>query len=176
MTPQDLVSLARDVQRLPYRWPAPPDAASTQIAGAGTCAGKHALLARNLLAAGLEAAPLLVVGRLAPQLWPDLARAAGDLVEVHECLTVLTPWVGPLTVDVTWHPSAVEAGLPGLTQDWDGCRDVEVAVEVTLGCYAVPVNRLREAKEALRARLYNPEDRARRDRILEQIALRAAGL
>ncbi len=86
-TAADLVAEALAVQALPYRWPAPPDAASTRAAGAGTCAGKHALLAERLAQRGLTCAPLLVVGPLAPALWPDLAEEAGGLQEVHECLT-----------------------------------------------------------------------------------------
>jgi len=54
-----------------------------------------------------------VVGALSPPLWPDLVEAAAGLLEVHECLTVLTSWAGPLTVDVTWHPQAVAAGCQG---------------------------------------------------------------
>jgi len=116
--PKILVELSRSVQVLPYRWPAPPDAAGTEVAGGGSCAGKHALLAERLHSAGLQARPLLVVGPLAPRLWPDLVAVAAGLLEVHECLTVLTPWAGPVTVDVTWHPAAVDAGLPGLGDGW----------------------------------------------------------
>lgn len=172
-TAADLVVEARGVQALPYRWPAPPDAASTLAAGAGTCAGKHALLAERLVERGLTCAPLLVVGPLAPALWPDLAEEAGGLQEVHECLTVLTPWAGPLTVDVTWHPRAVAAGLPGLPPTWDGACDTPVAVPPSGPGHAVPVDRLRSAKEALRSRLYSAADRERRDRVLAEIARRA---
>lgn len=172
---QALVSLASHVQQMPYRWPAPPDAASTRDAGAGTCAGKHALLAEDLQAAGIHSRPLLIVGPLVPDLWPDLRERAGDLLEVHECLTVQTGWAGPLLVDVTWHPAAVRAGLPG-TLDWDGGTDMAPAVEPTI-CHAVrrpPV--LRAQKEALRARLYSRDDRDRRDEVLAEIAKRAARL
>jgi len=176
VTPAELVRLAREVQWLPYRWPAPPDAASTEVAGAGTCAGKHALLAQRLGAAGLHCAPLLVVGTLAPSLWSDLADEADGLLEVHECLTVLTPWSGPLTVDITWHPAAVNAGLRGLREDWDGRSDTDTAVAVTGPGYAVAGSKLRAAKESLRNRLYTQEERRRRDRILKEIAVRAAAL
>lgn len=70
-----LIAWASRVQQMPYRWPAPPDAASTRDAGAGTCAGKHALLAEELLAAGVHSRPLLVVGPLVPELWPDLCAS-----------------------------------------------------------------------------------------------------
>lgn len=173
--PAGLLAQAFAVQALPYRWPAPPDAASTLAAGAGTCAGKHALLAARLRQQGLGCAPLLVVGPLAPALWPDLAEQAGDLQEVHECLTVLTSWAGPLTVDVTWHPSAVAAGLPGLSPTWDGASDTPVAVPPVGPGYAVPAKQLRSAKEAIRRRLYSPADRERRDRVLAEIAQRATG-
>lgn len=176
VTPEALAELSRSVQALPYRWPAPPDAASTAAAGTGTCAGKHALLAQHLQAAGLDALPLLVVGALAPPLWPDLVEAAAGLLKVHECLTVLTSWAGPLTVDVTWHPQAVAAGLPGLPRGWDGRHDTPVAVKPVGAGYAVPRLQLRQAKEALRARLYRDDDRARRDALLATIAQRAADL
>jgi hypothetical protein len=149
---------------------------STAATGTGTCAGKHALLAQRLEAVGLNALPLLVVGPLAPKLWPDLAAAADGLLEVHECLTVLTPWAGPLTVDVTWHPAAVAAGLPGLPVEWDGCSDTPVAVEPLGPGYALPPSRLRPAKEALRARLYDGDARSRRDTLLAEIAERAREL
>ncbi|ROR91044.1 hypothetical protein [Nocardioides aurantiacus] len=176
MTPTSLIDLALEVQRLPYRWPAPPDAASTERAGAGTCAGKHALLAQRLDALGISSVPLLVVGPLAPPLWPDLVAAAGGLVEVHECLTVLTSWAGPLIVDVTWHPAAVAAGLPGLDPDWDGHSDTPTAVTPHGPGWAVDRLHLRERKERLRGRLYGDGQRERRDQILAEIARRASEL
>ncbi|ROR90840.1 hypothetical protein [Nocardioides aurantiacus] len=176
MSRSRLVDLAHDVQRLPYRWPAPPDAASTERAGAGTCAGKHALLAQRLASVGLVSGPLVVVGPLAPPIWPDLVGEADGLLEVHECLTVVTPWAGPVTVDVTWHPAAVAAGLPGLAPDWDGSSDTPTAVAPVGPGHAVDRTSLRGAKEKLRERLYSREERARRDRILREIAARALRL
>lgn len=170
------MQLSRSVQGLSYRWPAAPDAASTAAAGGGSCAGKHALLAERLQAAGLDSRPLLVVGPLAPGLWPDLVAVADGLLEVHECVTVLTPWAGPLTVDVTWPPPAVAAGLPGLPHSWDGRCDTPAAVTAVGPGYAVAPEGLRDAKEALRARLYGREDRQRRDQLLAVIAQRAAAL
>lgn len=160
------------VQRLPFRWPAPPDAASTRCAGAGTCAGKHALLAELLSSSGIPCRPLLVVGPLAPDAWPDLQERAAGLVEVHECLTVETNWAGPLLVDVTWHPEAVRAGLSG-TLGWEATTDMAPAVHV-VSSYAVGRRRLREQKEALRRRLYTPAERRLRDEILAEIARRAS--
>ena len=68
-----------------------------------------------------------------------LAEEASDIQEVHECLTVETPWAGPLLVDVTWHPAAVRGGLPG-TLDWDGesgheamLGDVEIIEQIQMG-------------------------------------------
>lgn len=173
MSPSILIELALGVQQLPYRWPAEPDAASTEAAGAGTCAGKHALLAERLESVRIYSSPLLVVGPLAPSLWPDLAEEADGLLEVHECLTVLTPWAGPLTVDVTWHPGAVAAGLPGMTTEWDGRSDLPTAVAAIGPGYSVERSSLRDSKEKLRDRLYTQEQRERRDRILAEIARRA---
>lgn len=166
-----LLAAVEDIRRMPYRWPAPPDAASTRAAGAGTCAGKHALLAETLHNGGIHTRPLLVVGPLVPDLWPDLQAQAGDLLEVHECLTVETDWAGPLLVDVTWHPQAIRAGLPG-TLNWNGNTDMAPAVPPH-ACYAVRRPTLRRQKEALRSRLYSQEDRTRRDSVLAEIARRA---
>lgn len=175
--PAELVAAARRVQSLPYCWPGPPDAEGTGALGAGTCAGKHALLAevveREL---GLICGHLLVVGPLVPELWPDLAGHGAGIVEVHECLTVLTPWAGPLIVDVTWHPSAVAGGLPGLAPDWDGRTDVPCAVASSTPGYSVAWSGLRDQKLALRDRLYTPVQRSRREELLALIADRAARL
>lgn len=158
---------------MPYAWPGPPTAASVRQTGRGTCAAKHALLREELENLGLPTAPLMVVGPLVPALWPDLQQASSGLLEVHECLTVATSWAGPLLVDVTWHPPAVRAGLPG-TLDWDGSSDMICAIE-PLHSYAVAED-FRAQKELLRARLYSTAQRVRRDRILAEITSRAADL
>lgn len=123
---------------------------------------------------GIHSRPLLVVGPLVPDLWPDLCQQAGDLLEVHECLTVQTDWAGPLLVDITWHPAAIRAGLPG-TIDWDGGTDMMPAVAPRI-CHAVRRPVLRAQKEALRARLYSRAERGRRDEVLAEIASRAVQL
>lgn len=169
---RDLIRTVIEVQEIPYSWPSPPTAASVRQTGKGTCAGKHALLRERLEPLGLVAARLMVVGPLVPDLWPDLKAAGGDLLEVHECLTVETGWAGPLIVDVTWHPAAVRSGLAG-TLDWDGMSDMQCAFEPT-AAYAVADDDFRGQKELLRARLYSPEQRARRDNLLAEIADRAS--
>lgn len=175
VTPADVLAEAvRAVQELPYAWPAPPDAARTRAAGSGTCAGKHAVLREELAARGFTSKRLMVVGPLAPPLWPDLVERAGGLMEVHECVTVQTSWAGPLLVDVTWHPAAVRAGLPG-TLGWEGTSDMECAVTAMIS-YAVAEDGFREQKELLRSRLYSPAQRAVRDEVLAEMARRAASL
>jgi hypothetical protein len=169
-----LVAAVHRTQSLPYAWPAAPDAASTRRAGAGTCAGKHAVLREDLEALSLPTQRLMVIGPLVPAIWPDLEDRAGDLWEVHECVTVETPWVGPLLLDVTWHPSALRAGLSG-SLDWDGLDDMDCAVE-PVSAYAVADARFREQKELLRARLYTPAQRVLRDEVLAEMAVRAAAL
>jgi hypothetical protein len=171
---QLLVEAAERVQLLPYSWPGPPDATSARDTGRGTCAAKHALLREFLLKAGLRSSRILVVGPLAPDLWPDLQTKAGGLMEVHECLTVETEWAGPLLVDVTWQPVAVAAGLPG-TLNWDGRSDMVCAVN-PVASYAVADEYFRDQKERLRARLYTSDQRLLRDTILAEIAHRADGL
>lgn len=171
-----LVRLVRDIQNFPYIWPCPPDAASARRDRAGSCASKHALLAEELAAIGIDSSPLLVTGLLVPSLLaenPDL-KVGSHLLEVHECLTVMTPWAGPLRVDITWDPPLIERGLPG-TLDWEGVSDMAIAVGESRPGWSVPSHRLREAKEALRARLYSPGERELRDETLRLLAERFAG-
>jgi hypothetical protein len=169
----DIAPLVRRIQAMPYVWPSPPDAESARTSGIGTCASKHALLAEELLAVGIESLPLLVVGPLVPRILADDPEIEpGHLLpEVHECLTVLTPWAGPLRVDVTWDPPLIARGLPG-TLDWDGHSDMSLAVGEGGPCWSVPRDGLREAKEALRSRLYRGNEREIRDRTLAAMARR----
>lgn len=168
-----VTSVVGDVQAFPYSWPGAPDADSVKRTGHGTCAAKHALLREQLTGLGVRSRRLMVVGPLAPPLWPDLAAEAGGLLEVHECLTVETA-AGPLLVDVTWHPAAIQAGLPG-TLDWDGTSNMRCAVDL-VEAYAVGDDDFRVQKERLRARLYTSADRTRRNRILAEISRRASAL
>lgn len=171
----ELVRLVREVQALPYVWPSPPDAESARRRGVGTCASKHALLAEELEAHGITSQPMFVVGPLVPRVLaedPEIAPGA-HLAEVHECLTVLTPWAGPLRVDVTWDPLLINRGLNG-TLDWEGKSDMLLAVGEGGPCWAVAREGIREAKEALRARLYRKGEREVRDRVLAAMASRFA--
>ena len=164
-------ALVREIQSLPYTWPAPPDAGSARRTRAGSCASKHALLAEELAAIGVESRPLFVVGKLVPDILaddPELTPGA-HLPEVHECLTLITPWAGPLRVDVTWDPPLIACGLPG-TLAWDCASDMLLAVGETGPGWSVPREGLREAKEALRRRLYGPGERKLRDRTLASLA------
>ena len=170
-TVEDLTTCVAKIQRYPYVWPAPPDAESTRRAHAGSCAGKHAVLVEDLAALELVANPMFIVGPLVPPIWDDLQAEAGHLLEVHECVSVETPWSGPLLVDVTWQPAAIARGMPG-TLDWDGVSDMRPAVE-PVRTYAVSRADLRTQKEVLRNRLYTTEDRRLRDRTLAEIARRA---
>jgi hypothetical protein len=168
-----LVRLVRDIQSIPYIWPCPPDAAAARTNRSGSCASKHALLAVELTSLSIESAPLLLTGPLVPpSLLDDPEFASGkELIEVHECLTVITPWTGPLRVDITWDPPLIERGLPG-TIDWDGASDMLLAIGDLEPGWSVPRERLREAKEALRARLYGPGERDIRDSVLAGLSTR----
>jgi hypothetical protein len=170
-----VVHLVHDVQRLPYVWPSPADADSARRQGAASCASKHTLLAEELAKLGVASLPLLMMGPLVPRLLADDAQLApaAHLPEVHECLTVLTPWAGPLRVDLTWDPPLIERGLPG-TLDWDGASDMLLAVGEGGPCWAVPRDGVRDAKEALRARLYAHGERELRDRTLRSLVERFA--
>lgn len=160
-----------EVQAIPFRWPGDPDADAPLREGSGTCASKHALLARRLLELGIESAPLLVVGSLLPPSLKDREEfaEAAELLEVHECLTVFTPWAGPLIVDITWDPPLLERGLPGMS-DWSASEDMPFAIELAGRAWAVPRDHLRPAKEAIRRRLYAPEQRLCRDRALHRLS------
>jgi len=173
-TTHDLVRLVSRVQDLPYAWPGPWGANATRNAAKGTWAGKHALLAEELRSVGVRSQPLQMVGALVPPLWPDLLSGAEDVLEVHECLTVETDWAGPLLVDVTWHPAAVRQGLPG-TLAWSGLDDMVPAVQPQAS-YAVSRTALRTQKLALRARIYEGDQAARRERVLTEMAERAIAL
>jgi hypothetical protein len=163
----ELIAVVADVQRVPYRWPSEPTAQSVYATGAGSCASKHALLAAELAALGVLSRPLLCIGPLVPSLLADhpVIADGANLVEVHELLTVDLPSFGPVLVDVTWDPPLIRAGLPG-TLDWDGASDMTSAVGSAQNWYAPDPVRLRNAKEALRRRMYSKEQRERRDRVL----------
>ena len=168
---QHVIARVHDVQAIPYVWPGPPEAASVRERGTGTCASKHALLAEELLALGVVSLPLLVVGPL----MPDVLRNEEDCIpgrmlrEIHECLTVLSPWAGPLRVDVTWDPVLMTKGL-NATRDWDALGDMYLAIEPDSPGWAVDRSHLRVAKEALRNRIYAPGERELRDRTLRAMS------
>lgn len=171
-----LVETVRAVQALPFVWPGPPDAAAARQARAGTCASKHALLAEMLDVLALPTLPLLVVGPLVPAITADDAELARGraLLEVHECLTVGTPWAGPVRVDVTVDPPLAARGLPA-TLGWDGASDMALAIDSVGPGWSVRRPELRAAKEALRRRLYGPGERAERDAILRRLSALYAG-
>lgn len=171
-----VIEAVERVQALPYIWPSTPDASAARSAGCGSCASKHALLSEELNALAVRSRPLFVVGRLVPALFaddPTIAAGTG-LLEVHECLTVSMP-VGPVLVDVTWDPSLIAAGLPG-TAPWDGRSDMVLAVDPIGAGWAPDPSRLREEKEALRARIYRGDDRRVRDATLAAMSARFDGL
>lgn len=162
-----IAALVTEVQVLPYRWPLPPTADSARAERAGPCASKHALLTEELASIGIASRPLLCIGPLVPPGFRDhrdLVDGA-DLLEVHELLTVDVPGIGPCRVDITWDPPLIHAGLPG-TLDWDGTCDMVPAVGAVHDWYAPNPEDLLEAKESLRRRIYDGDQRQRRDRSL----------
>jgi hypothetical protein len=168
---QRVIALVHQIQDVPYAWPGLPDAGSVREHGVGTCASKHALLAEELLSLGVTSTPLLVVGPLVPDGLRDTddCRPGLPLVEVHECLTLIAPWAGPIRVDVTWDPVLAGYGLP-ITRPWDGSSDMRLALAAGGAGWAVERAQLRAAKEALRSRLYGPGERELRDRTLRAIS------
>ncbi len=172
--PRDaIVAAVLDVQSVPYAWPGEPTAEAVRRTGSGSCASKHALLAERLDELGVRSVPLLVVGSLVPEVLasdPECAAGVG-LREVHECLTVLLPWAGPVLVDVTWDPALAAFGLPS-TRPWEGEADMTLAVVAQGAGWAVERKTLRANKEALRKRLYGPGQREVRDRVLAAMSAR----
>lgn len=166
-----LVAATGSVQNLPYVWPGEPTSASASQQQQGTCASKHALLAEHCDALGILTSPLLVIGRLVPPRLAQQAPFAGEseLLEVHECLTVVTPWSGPFRVDITWAPPLIAAGLAG-TRDWDGKSDMPLAIDAIGPGWAVERTVLRDAKLALRKRIYQAGEAARRAKILRALS------
>lgn len=166
-----IIAAVHSVQALPYRWPAPSDAAAARATGFGTCASKHALLAEELERLGIASEPRLVIGRLVPAGWGDhpLFRTDTDLLEVHECLSVTLPWRAGTLVDVTWDPPLVKRGLAG-TLDWDGGSDMALALAPAEELIPAQRVALRSAKEGLRTRIYRQGDRDRRDRVLAALS------
>lgn len=165
------------VQSIPYAWPADPTAERTRRDMRGTCAGKHALLAAELGELGIESQPLLVIGPLISGRLLEIPSLGSGrrLLEVHECLTVVTPWSGPLRVDVTWDPPLVHAGLSG-TLGWSAGTDMDCAIPPIGPGWAVPPAQLRFAKEALRNRIYAAQDRSLRDSMMHVLSLELARL
>ena len=172
---QEILGTVERVRALPYVWPHEPTAEAARAAGCGSCASKHALLAEELARLGVDSRPLFVAGPLVPpSMLDDPAFAdAGDILEVHELLTVIMPDVGPCLVDITWDPPLIERGFPGVIP-WDGRSDTPLAMEVNGPGWAPPRDGQRAAKEALRARLYGPGQRAVRDRVLKEMSDRFA--
>lgn len=164
------VELVNRVRALPFTWPAEPTAAAARRDRLGTCASKHALLREDLASIGIVALPMLVVGPLVPAVLADDPRFAEGLglPEVHECLTVLTPWAGPVRVDVTYDDVLLDHGLPG-SRHWDGDSDMQLAIGEAACSWAVSVEGLRQSKERLRGRLYNAGERERRDLTLARL-------
>lgn len=169
----ELVRVVREVQELPYVWPHEPSAAAARSDGVGSCASKHALLREELAAAGFVAVPLFVFGPLVPKMLSNRAgfTEQAHLTEVHECLTVLTPWAGPCRVDISWDPPLIRYGLPGAL-DWDGASDMPVAFEISSPGWAIAAegDELRAAKEALRARLYVGSEWRDRNEVLARLS------
>jgi hypothetical protein len=166
-----VVALIHEVQDIPYAWPGEPTASAVRALGRGTCASKHALLTEELDSLGVRSVPLLVVGPLVPSALAteDDCREGVSILEVHECLTVLTPWAGPLLVDVTWDPALAAHGLAS-TRPWDGASDMRLAVDADGAGWAVDRSTLRACKESLRRRLYAEGERTVRDQVLAAIS------
>jgi transglutaminase-like putative cysteine protease len=118
------------VRDIPFRFAAHRDADTLLACGAGTCAPKHALLARLYEQLGLETRFLYVSFRfdeMPGQFPPALRRAAHDgIVRGHAALRVRRPH-GWIDIDATFDRPLAAAGFV-VTQAWDGRTSMPLVV------------------------------------------------
>jgi transglutaminase-like putative cysteine protease len=116
-TDAGVVRLFERVRDIPFSVAAHSDADTLLACGFGTCAPKHALLARLDAAAGLETRFVYVSFRfdhMPGAFPPDLQALIHDgVVRTHAALQVTEGWDGPASMPLTVRPLArVESALP----------------------------------------------------------------
>jgi hypothetical protein len=118
------------VRDIPFTFATHSDAEALLAFGAGTCAPKHALLARLYAELGLETRFIYVAFRFddMPGDFPRALRHAvhDGVVRAHAALRVHRP-SGWLDVDATFDQPLSEAGFI-VTEDWDGRSSMPLVV------------------------------------------------
>ncbi len=129
-TDAGVVRLFERVRDIPFSFAAHSDADTLLACGFGTCAPKHALLARLYAAAGLETRFVYVSFRfddMPGAFPPDLRALIHDgVVRAHAALQLRRPQ-GWLDVDATFDRPLAAAGLV-VTEGWDGRTSMPLTV------------------------------------------------
>jgi len=125
------IALFERVRDLPFRYPASRDPREVLTQGAGSCSGKHNLLAALFQHAGLPVRHMLCTHRFNdwPMAFPDDLQALlqkNEIVDVHDYLQVCVDgaWVD---VDATWPLALRDFGLPA-SEEWDGRSSMVLSV------------------------------------------------
>ena len=135
-TRESMCSIFSHIRDIPYSLVVPPTGAKTQqeailLAGTGSCAAKHYLLAdmfRNL--------NLSVVYATFPFLWndpdlhypPELRKLAATLPVAHHLACRVQVGCSWILVDATWDLPLAKAGFP-VNDRWDGYSETKCAVK-----------------------------------------------
>ena len=125
------VALFSRVRDLPFRYPSSRDPRVVLAQGAGSCSGKHNLLAELFRHAGLPVRYMLCTHRFNdwPIGFPDDLHALlqkNEIIDVHNYLQVCVDgsWVD---VDATWPLALRDFGLPA-GEEWDGRSSMMLSV------------------------------------------------
>ena len=125
-----VVKVFERVRDIPFRFAPHNDADTLLACGAGTCAPKHALLARLYEQLGLETRFLYVAFRfddMPGHFPPALRRATHDgIVRGHAALRLRRPQ-GWIDIDATFDRPLATAGFV-VTEAWDGCTSMPLVV------------------------------------------------
>jgi transglutaminase-like putative cysteine protease len=125
------IALFEHVRDLPFRYPAPRDGREVLQQGAGSCSGKHNLLAALFRHAGLQVRHMLCTHRFndSSMAFPEHMHGAlqkNEILDVHDYLQVYVDgkWID---VDATWPLALRDFGVPA-TEDWDGKTSMVLSV------------------------------------------------
>lgn len=125
------IALFERVRDLPFRYPSSRDPREVLSQGAGSCSGKHNLLAELFRLAGLPVRRMICTHRFndSPMAFPERMNAVlqkNEVVDVHDYLQVCVDgeWVD---VDATWPLPLRDFGLPAV-EEWDGRSSMMLSV------------------------------------------------
>ncbi len=169
--PLDAVLVFHAVRNLPYLSTGDRSLEGILARRAGSCSGKHILLAALLKQIGINADVELVLGdfatpfRSARNVPAALSDAARDGIRDIHNIVRATINGAPFMLDATWHDAMLPFGMR-LNSGWQGQGDTEIAVDVKqmLGPSAKPA----EDKARIIASWPEAEQQKRR-RFLESV-------